>query len=94
MSDSAVEYTGQNLSREELTTWLKERVAEHVEMSADDIRSDELLAGYGLDSVYAFAVIADIEDRLGITLESTVMWDNPTLDTLVVAISAEMRTRG
>ncbi|MBT2398894.1 acyl carrier protein [Streptomyces sp. ISL-100] len=93
MSDSAVENTGQNLSREELTAWLKERVAEHVEMSADDIRSDELLAGYGLDSVYAFAVIADIEDRLGITLESTVMWDNPTLDALVVAISAEMRTR-
>ncbi|MZF85521.1 acyl carrier protein [Streptomyces sp. SID5643] len=92
MSNSAVENPGQDLSQEELTAWLKERIAEHVDLPASEIRTDVVFASYGLDSVYAFAVIAEIEDRLGIALEPTVMWDNPTLDGLVGAISEELRS--
>ncbi|MFC9132796.1 acyl carrier protein [Streptomyces sp. NPDC057099] len=94
MSDTTLDDAGRTPSHEELTTWLTERVAEHVEMPPQDIRTDTPLVSYGLDSVYAFAVIAEIEDRLGIALEPTTMWDNPTLDALVTAISEEMRARG
>ncbi|MFF2025122.1 acyl carrier protein [Streptomyces sp. NPDC058171] len=93
MSDHTLDNTGQTLSREELTSLLKERIAEHVEMSPDDIRADELLPSYGLDSVYAVAVVAEIEDRLGLTLEPTILWDNPTLDALVGVISEALRLR-
>ncbi|NEE06944.1 acyl carrier protein [Streptomyces sp. SID7499] len=94
MPDLTLDDAGHTPSPEELTVWLTERVAEHVEMPAQDIRTDTPLVSYGLDSVYAFAVIAEIEDRLGIALEPTTMWDNPTLDALVTAISQEMRARG
>ncbi|MFJ1846530.1 acyl carrier protein [Streptomyces sp. NPDC088146] len=66
MSDSAVGKAAASLSEEELASWLKERIAGHVELPADEIRTDVVFASYGLDSVYAFVVIAGIEDHLGI----------------------------
>ncbi|MFE5093328.1 acyl carrier protein [Streptomyces sp. NPDC056638] len=94
MSESATQNSAAQLSEEELLQWLKERIAEHVEMSADGIGADVPFASYGLDSVYAFAVIAEIEDRLGLTLEPTVMWDHPTLGSLVTVIAEALRSKG
>ncbi|MEU9291695.1 acyl carrier protein [Streptomyces sp. NPDC048275] len=90
MSSFAVEKSTPNLSAEELSVWLTERIAAHLEMPADDIRPDEPLGAYGLDSIYALTVVAEIEDHLGVTLEPTVMWDEPTVAGLVDVISAEL----
>ncbi|MDQ1829198.1 acyl carrier protein [Massilia scottii] len=65
-----------------LKTWLAERVAEYVRLTPDQIRSDTPLADYGLDSVYALTLNADIEDYLGLTLDNALMWDHPTIDAL------------
>ncbi|MFD3505492.1 acyl carrier protein [Streptomyces sp. NPDC058676] len=90
MSSFATGNSGSSLSSEELTTWLKERIAAHLDMSADDIQTDEPLGSYGLDSIYALTVVAEIEDHIGVSLEPTVMWDEPTVDRLVAVISAEL----
>jgi acyl carrier protein len=71
-----------NQSADELRTWLVERVAKHLNRSADQIEPHVPLAEYGLDSVYALAVCSEIEDHLGLVLDSTVMWDYPTVDAL------------
>jgi acyl carrier protein len=76
-----------------LRGWLVERLAEHLRMRAADIRPDVPLSDYGLDSVYALSVAAEIEDHLGFTVDPTMMWDNPTVDALLTAIGEE-RARG
>ncbi|MFI5567668.1 acyl carrier protein [Streptomyces sp. NPDC051740] len=74
---------------DDLRGWLVERVAEHLKMPAADIRSDVPLSDYGLDSVYALSVAAEIEDHLGFAVDPTMMWDNPTVDALLDAIGEE-----
>ncbi|MFJ8234058.1 acyl carrier protein [Streptomyces sp. NPDC094448] len=90
MSSLATGNPGPSPSSEQLTTWLKERIAAHLDLSADDIRTDEPLGSYGLDSIYALTVVAEIEDHTGVSLEPTVMWDEPTVEGLVAVIAAEL----
>ncbi|MGW2332241.1 acyl carrier protein [Streptomyces sp. NPDC001700] len=90
MSSPLVEKPDQDRSRTELTSWLKERIAEHVQLTAEEIEPDVPLANYGLDSIYALTVVTQIEDHLGLTLEPTVMWDAPTLDALVEVVHSEL----
>ncbi|MEZ7154948.1 acyl carrier protein [Streptomyces sp. MAD19A] len=83
----------QSLVREDpqaMRDWLVARLAEHLRMSPDEIRPDMPLSEYGLDSLYALTVATEIEDHLGLTVDPTMMWDNPTVDALIEAITAEL----
>ncbi|MYV71894.1 acyl carrier protein [Streptomyces sp. WAC08241] len=55
-------------------------------MAPADLSPDTPLSEYGLDSVYALSVAADLEDLLGIAIDPTVLWDNPTLNALCAAV--------
>jgi acyl carrier protein len=94
MSSSAVENTRQNPSQEELTAWLKARLAESVELSVDEIQLDVPFANYGVDSVHAFSIIGQLEDHFGLDLEPAVIWDKPTLGALVGAVCEGLRPQG
>lgn len=69
-------------------TWLTERVAEYLRRSPEDIDTSVPLADYGLDSLTALAITADIEDEFEVTVDDALIWDHPTIDTLGVALSA------
>jgi acyl carrier protein len=77
-------------SPEALRTWLVERLAAYVRRPVAEIATDVSLAEYGLDSVSVFPVVDDIESHLGLTVEPTVMWDNPTIDALVGVLLGEL----
>lgn len=77
-------------SADSLRNWLTERIADYVQRPAAEISATEPLVEYGLDSVSALNVSADIEDFLGIAVEATVMWDNPTIDALSGALMDEL----
>jgi acyl carrier protein len=63
---------------EEIGVWLRERIAFYVELPVSEITPDLSLSRAGLDSVYAFALCADIEERLGLPVEPTLLWDLDT----------------
>ncbi|MGW7426639.1 acyl carrier protein [Streptomyces sp. NPDC054813] len=69
-------------SLEETTTWLIGRVAYYVRLPAEEVAVDVSLADYGLDSVYAFSLSADIEDEFGVTADPTLLWDFETVSAL------------
>jgi acyl carrier protein len=55
---------------------------------------DRTFASYGADSLTAMTVAVELEDTLGIgEIPPTLMWDCPTIDTLVPALEA-LRRRG
>jgi acyl carrier protein len=74
----------------EFRFWLTERLATHLKREASDIDVDTPLAEYGLDSLYALAVVADIEDYLGISVEATMMWDHPSVTALTSALATQI----
>lgn len=73
---------------DELRTWLTERVGYYLQLPVAEIDQAESLAGAGLDSVYAFALCADIEDTLGLAVEPTLLWDIDTVVALTEHIAA------
>ncbi|MEV4943142.1 acyl carrier protein [Streptomyces zaomyceticus] len=73
-----------------LRTWLVDCVAAHLERPADTVDTAVKLSDYGLDSLYVLAVAAELEDYLDISLDPTVMWDNPTIDALSEALIEEL----
>jgi acyl carrier protein len=71
----------------DLRTWLTERVAYYLDEAPERIATDVPLATYGLDSVYAFVICGDIEDRFGVTVEATLAWDYPTIDAMTMYLN-------
>ncbi|MFD0140223.1 acyl carrier protein [Streptomyces sp. NPDC127159] len=89
MSESTALSATDAAENDELRDWLVARVAEHLRKPTADIQPDVPLSDYGLDSVYALSVAAEIEDHLGFAVDPTMMWDNPTIEALLTAIGEE-----
>jgi acyl carrier protein len=74
--------------------WLIERVAIYLRRPAQDIDSSVPLAEYGMDSLTALALAADIEDEFDVELAPETAWDHPTVDALHASVAGEIeRTR-
>ncbi|MFC6091772.1 acyl carrier protein [Saccharothrix lopnurensis] len=66
-----------------LRTWLVEAVAGYLELPPSQVGADVALRSLGFDSVHAMGLCVDIEERWGILVEPTLVWDFPTVDTIV-----------
>ena len=70
----------------EVREWLRGCAAAYAQRPAEEIDPDLPLSEYGLDSVYALSLCAEIEDRYGIEVEPTLMWDHPAIGPLAEAL--------
>ncbi|WP_330333155.1 acyl carrier protein [Streptomyces sp. NBC_00536] len=77
----------------EVRTWLRECVATYVRLPAEDIDVNLPLSEYGLDSVYVLSLCADIEDRYGIEVEPTLLWDHPAIGPIAEALTPLLAAR-
>lgn len=66
-------------SQAEIEGWVTDRAAAHLRVGRSHIDPDVPLAQYGLDSVCALALCAEIEDRFHIAVHPTLAWDYPTV---------------
>jgi acyl carrier protein len=76
----------------EFRHWLIERLATHLKREPAEIDADTPLADYGLDSLYALALVDDIENHLGIGIDATIMWDYPSVSALTSALASQITT--
>ena len=86
MRDQAMQRSTSTPTEAELGSWLTERVATYLQRNPDEIDADVPLSDYGLDSVYALTLSGDIEDRLSIPVEPSILWDNPSIRALLRAL--------
>ncbi|MET7350964.1 acyl carrier protein [Streptomyces mirabilis] len=77
----------------EIREWLRGCVAVYVRIPAEDIDTDLPMSEYGLDSVYVLSLCADIEDRYGIEVEPTLLWDHPAIGPLADALTPLLADR-
>lgn len=79
-----------DMSPVELKEWLRGRIAYYLDQPIESIESSVHLSEYGMDSVYAVSVVADLEDKLGIELGAMTAWESPTIDLLTERLIEEM----
>lgn len=82
----------QALNREiaDIRTWLIERVAEYTQREIDDVDPAVKLTRYRFDSIYALSLCGDIEDKYGIEVDPTLVWDYPTIDAIAQYLAGNL----
>lgn len=63
--------------------FLLDRLAVYLRRPADSIDPTVPLAEYGMDSVCALSLCGDLEDVYGLEVEPTLLWDHPTVESLI-----------
>jgi acyl carrier protein len=74
-------------SADEVRAWLAAEVAKRQAVAVETIDTSVPLANYALDSMEAISLAGELEDWLGIELESTLVWDYPTIDKLALHLA-------
>jgi acyl-CoA synthetase (AMP-forming)/AMP-acid ligase II/acyl carrier protein len=69
-------------SREEIQSWLVERIAQHCKVPAGEINPDAPLSSYVMDSVSAVMIAMELQDWLGRSLSPVLLYDSPSLSVL------------
>jgi acyl carrier protein len=70
--------------------WLLDRLALYLNRPADSIDPSVPLAEFGMDSVAALSLCGDLEDQFGLYVEPTLLWDHPTVESLVGYMAVEI----
>jgi acyl carrier protein len=63
--------------------WLLQLIAKKAQVPVGELDLDRPFSEYGMDSVDAVAIAHDVEDRLGLDLDPTMLWNYPTPDALL-----------
>ena len=74
-----------------LVDWLTNRIAAYLNTEPAAIATDAAIGDYGLDSVFALSLCADLEYELGIVVEPTIAWDYPTIEAIATHLTEELR---
>lgn len=70
-----------NTSREtELYGFLRNQIAQRINLAADEIEGDAVLADLGLQSIDAVLMCGEVEDHFGIEMDPAAVFDHNTLD--------------
>ena len=59
--------------------WMVQQIADVLSLDVAAIDVNQSLTRYGLDSIDAVTLVADLEDWLEQELPSTLFWDYPTI---------------
>ncbi len=74
---------------QELTDWLTMKVAAYLRVAPDTIDVDTPLADCGIDSVLGMELCADLQCEKGFDVETTIVWDYPTINAIATYLAAE-----
>ena len=74
-------------SKETIESWLQLRIAEYLQLDADDIDVSLPFSYYGLDSVASLGISGELEIWLGRKLPQTLTWDYPNIELLSTFLS-------
>jgi acyl carrier protein len=69
-------------SEETLQDWLVAKLAEELGIDSSDIDVQQPFAQYGVDSVLAVTLVADLEDAMGRELNPTLLFDYPCVEAI------------
>lgn len=82
------------LESPEVLTWLTLKFADWLEVPPDELDSQRTISSYGLDSISAVTLSVQLEEELGVELDTAVLWDRPTLESLAEHLAEKLNASG
>lgn len=76
-------------SEETLQDWLVTKLAEELGIDPSEIDVQQPFAQYGVDSVLAVTLVADLEDAMGCTLNPTLLFDYPCVEAIAQHLAGQ-----
>ena len=76
-------------SEDALQEWLIEKLAAELGRDPSDIDVQQPFAQYGVDSVLAVTLVADLEDAMGRELNPTLLFDFPTIEAIAQHLAGQ-----
>lgn len=81
---------GTDAVQADLREWLRTQLAKELELPVESIDPDEPMAAYGLDSVRAITLLADVEDHVGFEIDPNALWEFPTVASFSEMVADQM----
>ncbi|TWU08933.1 Phosphopantetheine attachment site [Symmachiella macrocystis] len=75
-------------SAAEIQDWLLDKLAEELETDRSQIQVKEPILAQGIDSMHVVAIVAQLEDWLGIRFSSNPLEDYPSIEALSQSLGA------
>jgi acyl carrier protein len=82
------------LAPAEVLTWLILKFADWLELPVDEFDPQRPISSYGLDSISAVILSVQLEEELGIELDTAVLWNRPTLESLAEHLAESLNAEG
>ena len=82
------------LDSPEVLSWLTLKFADWLEVAPDELDSQQPIASYGLDSISAVTLSVQLEEELCVELDTAVLWDRPTLESLAEHLLEKLNAAG
>lgn len=86
--------TEKQLEPAEVLSWLTLKFADWLEVPAEELDSGRPISSYGLDSISAVTLSVQLEEELGVELDTAVLWDRPTLESLAEHLTESLNAEG
>ena len=77
----------------EIASWIEKWMKKQLRLQAHTINRKISFADYGIDSVLAVELVQALEDWLKISLDATILWNFPTVESLSQYLTSETRIR-
>ncbi|MDM9383461.1 acyl carrier protein [Chlorogloeopsis sp. ULAP01] len=77
----------------QIEAWIVSYLAELLEVDSGEIDVTIPFDRYGLDSSVAVGLTGDLEDWLGTEVDPTLLYDYPTIESLVNHLSSELKAK-
>lgn len=75
------------MNQNDIVEWLRDRIAGDLESDADTVDPDATFNRLGLDSLALLAVLGDLASKLDIEIETSVLFDHPTITALALHLA-------
>ncbi|MDX2679235.1 polyketide synthase [Streptomyces soliscabiei] len=79
----------QTVSRAELVSWLRNRIALATKLEPQHITTDQPFGSFGLDSVTLVSLSGELSDHLGRPVNPREMYNHPTIEQLATALAPQ-----
>ncbi len=68
-----------SMNSTEISTWIRERIARDLGVDASAVDPDVTFDRIGIDSLALLGVLGDLANELDIEIETSVLFDHPTI---------------
>jgi acyl carrier protein len=82
------------LEANEVLAWLTLKFADWLELPVEELESGRPISSYGLDSISAVTLTVQLEEELGVELETALLWKRPTLQSLAEHLRESLNAEG